>query len=78
MVVEYLITDYFNVNVLSDYNEFFMLSISFIVYIFLVFLTLYINLYPIKKIEKSTIKLSNGNDSEKTDQRQQDPLYNVS
>lgn len=63
MVVEYLITDYFNVNILSPYNEYFMLSIAFIVYIFLVFLMLYINLYPIKKIEKSTEKLSRGSDS---------------
>lgn len=63
MVVEYLIIDYFDVHVLEARNQYFLLSISFIVYIFLVFLTLYINLYPIKKIEKNTELLSNGKDN---------------
>ena len=63
MVVEFLIIDYYDVNIMEARNQYFLLSISFIIYIFLVFLTLYINLYPIKKIEKNTRLLSRGKDN---------------
>lgn len=63
MVVEFLIIDYYDVNVMEARNQYFLLSISFIIYIFLVFLTLYVNLYPIKKIEKNTRLLSRGKDN---------------
>lgn len=60
MITEYFVIDYFQVNYLiTKYTNLALIGV-FVIYFLLVFLTLLINLNPLKKIEKNTRKLAQG------------------
>ncbi len=60
MMAEYYVIDFFQVNYrLTKYTNFALIGV-FVVYFLLVFLTLLINLHPLKNIEKNTKKLADG------------------
>lgn len=60
MIAQYYVTDYFQVNYLITKYTFLALMGVFVIYFLLVFLTVLINLHPLKNIEKNTKKLSQG------------------
>lgn len=60
MITEYFVVDYFSNNYqISKYTNWVLCGV-FIIYFLLVFLTLIINLHPLKNIEKNTKKLALG------------------
>lgn len=60
MITEFYVTDYFTVNYQITKYMFLALTAVFIVYFLLVFLTLLINLHPLKNIATNTKKLADG------------------
>ena len=59
MGVEFLIVDYFNFSYLNQNNQYWFLLICLLVYLILIFLVLYLNLYPIKRLKNGMKKLLN-------------------
>ena len=65
MLTEFYLLDYFNSLILEENLQYLYLAGVFLAYILLCFFTFYINLYPLKKIEKSTKKLADGSKNTK-------------
>jgi len=65
MYSEFYLLDYFNSIFLNENLQYLILAGIFLSYILLCFFTFYINLYPLKKIEKSTKKLADGSKNTK-------------
>lgn len=65
MIIEFFLLNYFKNNLLEQNLQYLILAGVFLVYILFCFLTFYINLYPLKKIGKSTKKLADGSKNTK-------------
>jgi len=65
MYSEFYLLNYFNTIFLEENLRYLILAGVFLIFILFCFFTLYINLYPLKKIEKSTQKLADGSKNTK-------------
>lgn len=65
MIIEFFLLNYFKTNFVKQNLQYLILAGIFLIYILFCFFTFYINLYPLKKIGKSTKKLADGSKNTK-------------